>query len=284
MLLEYPQLSPPEGTDPDRTISFRRALETGEVVYIFTPTMNEAAPARAVAGLAMRNAIQAAIERTTFGLPARRLWAFADEFQEIAGKGFEATLAQSAKHDISILMANQTTDQLTGHDSRLASVVRDNTHLKIYFSVVGKNDIDELLNYSGDEIGLIEGGWSAGHHGTTITAHAQRDFELSRNDILETSSQFGHAFIILDDGEGYSPPRRVWMSHRIPAEIYRDIKRRPLPRRLRLAPLPAPSSRRAEPSPTTATDPPSTKAAPSLLPQLIERKRAAEGFDDPAIL
>lgn len=282
MLLEYEQLSPPEGADPEQVLSFRRALEEGEVVYIFAPTMNEATPARALAGLAMRNAIQAAIERSSQGRPPKRLWTLADEFQEIAGRGFAATLAQSGKYEISVLMANQTTDQLIGHDSQLASVVRDNTHLKIYFSVVGRTDIDELLNYSGDEIGLIEGGWSAGHHGTTITAHAQKDFELSRNDILETSSRFGHAFLIFDDGEGYSPPSRVWMSHRIPAEMFRDIKRRPLPRRPRPDPIPALPSFRADSGPTTT--PPPTKPAPSALPRLIERKRASEGFDALTIL
>lgn len=282
MLLEYEQLSPPEGTDPDQVLSFRRALEEGEALYIFAPTMNEATPARALAGLAMRNAIQAAIERTSQGRPPKRLWTFVDEFQEIAGRGFAATLAQAGKYEISVLMANQTTDQLTGHDSPLASIVRDNTHLKVYFSVVGRTDIDELLNYSGDEIGLIEGGWSAGQNGTTISAHAQKDFELERNDILETSSRFGHAFLIFDDGEGYSPPRRVWMSHRIPAEMFRDIKRRPLPRRPRPEPIPAMPSFRAESHP--ATTPPPTKATPLALLHLIERKRSAEGFDDPGIL
>jgi hypothetical protein len=283
MLLEYPQLSPPDGADPDQVLSFRRALQDGEVVYLFTPTMNEATPARALAGLGMRNAIQAAIERTSQGLSERRVFIFADEFQEVAGRGFAATLAQSAKYDVSIFMANQTTDQLVSHDAHLASVVRDNTHIKIYFSVVGKADIEELLNYSGEDISIIEGGWSAGYHGTTLSAHAQKDFELSRNDILATSSQFGHAFLIFDSGEGYSPPRRVWMSHRIPSEIFQDIKRRPLPRRRRPVALPAPAIGHRKPeSPTRSQQLPD--AAPASLALLIERKRQAESFTDPSII
>lgn len=285
MLIEYPQLTPPTGTDPDRVLSFRRALSDGDVVYLFAPTLNEATPARALAGLGLRNAIQAAIERSNHGLKQKRLFIFADEFQEIAGRGFAATLAQSAKHGVSVLMANQTTDQLVSHDSYLASVVRDNTHIKIYFSVVGRHDIDELLNYSGEEIGLIEGGWSSGQHGTTITAHAQRDFELNRNDILDTSSRFGHAFLVFDDGEGYSPPRRVWMSHRIPAEIFGDIKGRPLPRKPKPIPPPVLPSNHPKPNPrTTRSSPINPDPSPSTLLRLVERKRAAESFDDPKIL
>ena len=136
----------------------QRALKDGEVIYFFCPTMGESTTARQIAGLGLYTLINAAMQRQrSLSLadrhrPQPHAWIFVDEFQELAGRSFAALLAQASKFGVSLVMANQTTAQLQNRDLDLSHVVRDNTLLKLYFTVTGKQDIEELQAYCKEQI------------------------------------------------------------------------------------------------------------------------------------
>src|SRR5206468_1879984 len=138
------------------------------------------------------------------------------EFHEIAGRSFAALLAQSGKFGLTLIMANQTTSQLENRDTSLAQVVFDNTHVKQYFTVTTEEDIRQLQLLSKERKVLIEG-WSSGPDPSrTVTAHAVLLPRLRHNRILETSSRFGHSFLVLDDGDGHHEPIRIYREHQVP--------------------------------------------------------------------
>ena len=237
-LAQYDQLKPPPGSE-DKQIDLRRAIDDGEVIYFFCPTMGEATTARQIAGLGLYTLINAAMQRirtrpeSERHKPLPHAWVFVDEFQELAGRSFAALLAQSSKFGISLIMANQTTTQLKSRDLDLADVVRDNTHVKVYFTVTGKDDLEGLQVFSKDaKLKLSRTSESMAEFRSKITIGESEQITptLKKDVILDTSSTHKHCFVILDSGTGHIEPTRVVTDYAIDAEDYIKYKSTPLPR------------------------------------------------------
>ena len=151
-LLEYQQLV---GHADDEAIDLRRAIEDGEVIYAFLPAIAEATTARQIAGLLLQTTIAMAMkiydEREGDPRPQRHVHIFVDEFPIIAGSSYEALLTGARKFGVSLYMAYQTTESLQKDKAtNLAAPVRDNTVLKMLFTVTGDQDIKELQAFSGE--------------------------------------------------------------------------------------------------------------------------------------
>lgn len=240
-LLEYPQLGRPDPIQdprPNGTIDMERVLENGEVVYFFLPTLNEAMTSRQIAGLGLYSAIHAASNRSrqgkNVGRNRRHLWIIVDEFQELAGRSFAALLAQAAKFNISLVMANQTTTQLSNRDMPLKDIVADNTIVKMYFTVTNQDDVDDLQALSADEVSQQESRTIA----FLDSRLTERDIlmpKLKRNVILETSATRNQAFLIIDDGKGHAEPMRIEIAHSQDESEYLRRKSEPLRRGKRVS-------------------------------------------------
>lgn len=230
-LLEYPQLQVDDKTDPARSIDMNRALEDGEVVYFFAPTLSEMTTARQIAGLGLYNLVYAAMQRARNDRPLVRAWTFIDEFHELTGRAFEALLAQSAKFGISLILANQTTSQLESRASSLHQIVFDNSHVKLYFTVTCQRDIEDLQGLSEEHLRWLPGS-SSKQYVTSTTDHAVEVPQLSKNDILDISATEGHGFLIIDDGKGHHEPYHAEVRYHIEdKELYLKARRTPIPRR-----------------------------------------------------
>jgi hypothetical protein len=286
-LLEYEQLKPDQSTDPNRMIDMLRALNDGEVIYFFTPTLNETTTARQIAGLGLYSLLNAAIQRKRRGMPSRRCWVFVDEFHELAGRAFAALLAQSGKYGLSLIMANQTTSQLDTRDTALAKVVFDNTHVKQYFTVTSYLDRKSLEDLSQTEERVLEGGYS--HRvlqGTTFNARVVVEPTLKHNAILETSGTAGQSFLVIDDGSGHKDPIRVYREHKNDAKLAERLANTSLPSVNVPRPLKAiaPKSRtggrvgKVDPTPTTAARRELNPTRQAALKELLGRKQAQEGY------
>lgn len=285
-LVEYDQLKPEEATDPNRKIDMLRALDDGEVIYFFTPTLNETTTARQIAGLGLYSLINAAIQRKRRGMASRRAWVFVDEFHELAGRSFAALLAQSGKYGLSLVMANQTTSQLETRDTALANVVFDNTHVKQYFTVTSYLDRRSLEDLSQTEDRLLEGGYS--HriaNGTTMNARVITEPTLKHNEILETSGTAGQSFLILDDGKGHKNPLRIFRDHKYDAKLAERLGNTPLPlvkepRPIKL--VARPGRRKPQVKEVALAKPTASKRLPSverqaLLSRILKVKQEQEG-------
>jgi hypothetical protein len=238
-LLEYSQLQPP---DPlaDNVINMRRALHKAEVIYFFCPTIGEAMTARQIAGLGLYTLINAAIERVRSlsdderGTPLSHAWVFVDEFQELAGRSYASLLAQASKFGLSLIMANQTTTQLSTRDIGLADIVRDNTFAKMYFTVTGEEDIKAIQSFSKESSRILTSG--SEQERSMVDFSKSRGWQesivptLKTDEILHTSSTDKHCFLILDDGTRHREPIRLWTDYVLDAADFRKLKHTPPPR------------------------------------------------------
>lgn len=225
-LLEYPQLG--VDSNPERNIDLHRALDptsAPELLYFFCPTLEEPITAPLVGGLALYSAISVATYRKKHGLPLRRVRIFIDEFQEIVGRSLAALLAQSRKFNISLLLANQSTSQLTNRDVSLADAVFEGCSVRQYYTVSGTEDVEVLQSLAKDKIKTLGGGTSRGLQ-TSQNYHEIITPALERDQTLEVSGRFGWSYLVLSDGNGYQPPIILEQKHRFP-----DYSEKPMPRR-----------------------------------------------------
>jgi len=235
-LLRYEQLMP-AANDPN-VIDLARAILERHVVYFLTPTMGEASTARQLAGLGLYTTVNAAMQLASHRPAAERerplphCWTLVDEFQEIAGRAFSALLAQASKFGLSLILANQTTTQLESKELSIADIVRDNTLARLYFTVTGKRDIDELQTFSDDDRDVLH---SKSTTPMQLNLSGAREGEaefitpmLRKRAILGTSATFGQAFAIIDDGRGHHEPARIQCSHALTFAEYRKLRNTPL--------------------------------------------------------
>ncbi|HZZ26757.1 MAG TPA: type IV secretory system conjugative DNA transfer family protein [Pirellulales bacterium] len=255
-LLEYPQLQPTaEDKAGGRMIDMAKALdnEQGEVIYFFTPTLNESTTARQIAGLGLYSVINAAIEKRRADPdstpPRQHIWIFVDEFHELAGRSFASLLAQAGKFGITLILANQTTDQLENRDTSLAQVVFDNCHVKQYFTVTSKRDIEDLQTLS-KEMKFLLSTQTLGVD-TSVSKREVLLPKLTKNRILNVSATKGHTFLIIDDGKGHKEPQRVIAKYATKEEHYLKDSYTRLP----------PAEKRQ------AATPPTQNAAPAVRPK-----------------
>ncbi|MCI0335389.1 MAG: type IV secretory system conjugative DNA transfer family protein [Planctomycetes bacterium] len=239
-LLRYENLMPTV-QDPN-VIDMARAIKEREVIYFFVPTIGESTTARQIAGLGLYTTLNAAMKLASErplqerAKPLPHCFLFCDEVQEIAGRSFASLLAQTAKHGVSIIMANQTTEQLNTRDLDLADVVRDNTLAKVYFTVTGKRDIEELQTFSREDRDLLRSESISGgqYLERGLISPERRGFSeyvvpmLRKDTILDTSATFGQAFVIVDDGRGHREPARIQARLTLPYEKYLELRHTPL--------------------------------------------------------
>ena len=234
-LSRYEHLTPAQ--NPEFAIDMKQLITNQEFVYFFLPTLGEATTSRQIAGLALYSAVNAAMEladvvdESGLSVPPTHLHVFVDEFQEVAGRSFAALLAQSLKFNVSLYCANQTTEQLKSRDANLADVVRDNTALKIYYTVTGKEDIDELQNYSKDVREHLENERDPGGGFMETGGTGRAEFitrKLSRETILDVSDTFGHCLVHISDGTGHKEPVPVRQKHLTTKAEHEINKRTPI--------------------------------------------------------
>lgn len=252
-LSRYRQLG--ESPDPDFAIDMKRAIRDREVIYFFTPTLGEATTARQIAGLGLYTAINSSIglgevdDGTGRATPVPHSHIFVDEFQELAGRSFEALLAQAAKHGMTLYCANQSTEQLRNSELSIADVIRDNTAAKLYFTITGKQDIEDLEIYSKedrdwirserDATGVFLPGGGGGGSGRTERFVTK----LRRDKILDVSATKGEYFIVLEDGSGHREPIHARGHHVTSWAEFKDNKWRLVP----CVKLPPPAKRDLRP-------------------------------------
>jgi hypothetical protein len=235
-LLRYEQLMP-AANDP-YIIDLAQAIAERHVVYFFTPTMGEASTARQLAGLGLYTTVNAAMQLASQRSasdrerPLPHCWAFVDEFQEIAGRAFAALLAQASKFGLTLILANQTTTQLESKELSIADIVRDNTLAKIYFTVTGKRDIEELQTFSGEDRDVLHSKSTTPMQlsfGGAREGKAEFITSMLRKDvILDTSATAGQAFAIVDDGQGHREPARIQCDYAMSFAEYRKFRNTPL--------------------------------------------------------
>lgn len=152
-LAEYPQINLGKlSRVPAAQIDMFRALEQGEVIYIFMEMDSDAPALRQIAGLLLDALAHSAKSLRRSGKEVPFTYVVADEFYHIANKSFGELLAMSRDWGLHFFLANQTRRQLESHDPALPEVVRTNMSVRQAYTVDGKEARDEWKQLSGEKI------------------------------------------------------------------------------------------------------------------------------------
>ncbi|WP_425399077.1 hypothetical protein [Aeoliella sp.] len=241
-LLEYPQLQP---TPRDKqVINVKQIIKNRGVLFAYLPAIAEATTARQIAGLVLYTAVNAAMSlyeeldvATGEQRPHPHTHIFVNEFHSIAGSSFEALLTGARKYNISLYLANQTTESLRTRDLDLSATVRDNCGVRIYQTVTGKQDIEELLTFSQEttrtlrstkpnESIRLKGRGALG----SSSLSEQVTTQLTKAEILDISSRKCAGFAIVDDGLGHREPIPLETDYYLSREEYLRFRATPLPK------------------------------------------------------
>lgn len=220
-LEQYSQLS--RGRSSDEEIDIDRAIENGEVIYFFTPTLAEPLTARLVAGLGLFSVITVAMRRKKLNKSLPPIRILVDEFYEVVGRSLAALFAQSRKFSASLICANQSTSQLNNRDLSLSDQVFEGTAVKRYYTSLG-SDVEVLQSLSKEARRFR--GTKGGH---SVTAQEVMLPALDRDTILDVSYAFGRSFVVINDGTGHREPLVVQQQHRYPDHSLRPMPARKLP-------------------------------------------------------
>lgn len=213
VLLEFPQLC--KRLDGNE-INFASALESGEVIYFFMPTLSGANSARQVAALGMYSALLACMKRVNENKKKRNVYFIIDEFQELVSRSFSALLSQCGKYGVTLVMANQTTSQLENRDVNVADVVRDNTILKLYLTFTTQKDLEGMQLLAKDTVSTLQSRTKSGTVQIGQGQETDRDViisSLQKNLALEVSAKEGYFLAFYDNGKGHNAPKVVYAEH-----------------------------------------------------------------------
>ena len=210
-LMEYPQLQ--SSRDPEMEINLDRSLQNCEVIYFFCPTLQEPLTAPIVAGLGLYTLLNTCIRRKRSGQPRRLVRVIIDEFQDLLSLSLSRFLAQCRKFDIpTVILANQSTSQLTSRDLSLADQVFEGCAIRQYFTSLG-DDLTVLQSLS-DTVMDVTTGLSQGGMLTASVQRTEKEMpSLHPNTIREVTGRFGFSFVCLNDGTGHRNPIIVSQVH-----------------------------------------------------------------------
>ncbi len=207
-LTQYPQLAVREPSLPtDRVIHMPTVLEKHQVVYFWLPSALESVSVREIGKLALFSLLTAAIDRQRDGLPVRQSYLVIDEFQRLASENFKIILEQSRSFGIAAILANQTRSDLQLHDVDLRPTINTNTRFKQFFSVSDLEEINDLSELSGEELGKMTGySLTTGDETSseTISFNDSIKPKLIRNDILRISDHPLDSVVRISRGSGYT--------------------------------------------------------------------------------
>jgi len=158
-------------TDPAKVIHIPSAVENREVLYFWIPILRSTAGLD-IARLALYSLMHAVGERY-YTRGERRTYAVVDEFQEVASFNIGRLLTFSAGVGLSVVMANQSVQNLKVGNTDIRDHVITNANLRMFFSVASGDDIEELQKLSGEK--------------TVMTLSRQRSRSRSRGTLTNTT-------------------------------------------------------------------------------------------------
>lgn len=218
------------------SIHMPKLVEQREIAYFWLPAVVESVSVREIAKLVLYSVLTACIDRTSRdpGGKHPQVYVFIDEFQRIAGENFKIILEQARSFGLSLILSNQSIQDLKTPDSDLRPTIRTNTRVKRYFSVTDPIEVDLLSRASGEELWLVH---SHQHSSSTTyptgasTVTTGRSLQqaikprLTVNDILAISDHPLDSILHVSRGSGLTQfaglPVPVRCTYPMTEEVYR---------------------------------------------------------------
>lgn len=223
LLSTYQKLDTNLGTG----IDIAESIENLECVYFYVETLFQPG-VRSMGSFAIFSVIVEMIRRIRSGKEYRHALIAVDEMATIARlSAFSEILTLVRKHDVSLMIANQSTSQLEAADPSLPAIVRENSTTRIYLTPLGDDEASIQLE-SKDIVRNQESRTSAGFFSQSTTEREVVEPKLTRNEIKDVSDSAFHGFLMHTDGKGHQNPLPFRFEPPDLAE-YRRLSRLPIP-------------------------------------------------------
>lgn len=166
----YEQLrSAPEGKDQ---IHMPRLVAENEVAYFWLPYRVGNMSVKEVGKLALFAILTACAEYYEAGKPAKQTYVVIDEFQCLAAENIKAILQQARGFGISLVLALQALKDLQSPNSTdLRATVFTNTRFKQFFTVTERQEMEDLIALSGEELQYLQSTSESTTTSNTGTSH-----------------------------------------------------------------------------------------------------------------
>jgi hypothetical protein len=217
-LSQYPVIGP---APADRSaIQMDRLIRDGEFAYFCLPALGAAMTSISVAKFAIFCFIDAARRWNTSGAPIKKPFLFIDESQVVCGTQNIARVCQQATGaKVRLVFSQQSlTDSITRDAPKIASTIRTNTRVKLAFGVVDRDERDEWISTSGEQIGHLfsysNGRDGEGRATCNTTMQEVLHNRLNHNVINAVNNTPGAALLHVNRDEGLSQfkavPHQIW--------------------------------------------------------------------------
>jgi hypothetical protein len=209
-LMEFEQLKPPPDVPPEEMISMREVVENRQVVYFWLPTVESSIIAREIANLALFSYFSAMRMRSEKRAPKRQAYLVVDEFQKLAGARFGVILEMARGFGLSAILSNQCISDLRTRDHDLESSIKQNTRVKLFFSITDTREMTEFIKRSGEELAYTRSGvydfTEDGQPDAPVYDQWRHDIKprVMTNDILRVTDHPRQCFLDIRSGSGYT--------------------------------------------------------------------------------
>lgn len=250
-LSDYEHIFNPTHHKGEPTIHMPTAVRERQVVYFWLPAAEHSLTAKEITSLALYtfyNAVREwseSNERRQHGLSRHDAYLVIDEFQRVASRNFPNILREARAFGLGLILAHQSMSDLQLPDIDLASIVRENTRLKLFFAIQDPAERELFTKLSGQELAIQP---SKGYklrkktirvpkmkgYDTTEVEYIEPSYSftpilktrITTNDIIETSDYPFDYFMLVGQGSGYTQfggyPIPVRTSWPLPTEVYKS--------------------------------------------------------------
>jgi hypothetical protein len=270
---DYEHIYNPEDPKKVPTIHMPTVVRERQVVYFWLPAAEHSLTAKEIASLALYAFYNAQREWVNSGKwkgqgkPRPEAFLVIDEFQRVASRNFPNILREARSFGMGTILAHQSASDLELPDVDLATIVRENTRLKLFFAIQDPKERKLFSELSGDELaiqpsisysfqGKAENPESTGTATrTTISYRPIVKPRITKNDIIESGDHPFEYLMLVSQGAGYTQfggyPIAVRTSYPISRSVYGARREQPWPTKDELG---LPESVQVTTKPIEATD------------------------------
>lgn len=225
----------------DNRIDMSELVRRPQVVYFYLPAALEQASVREISKLALYSLLTAAVRCKQ---ERNQVYAFVDEFQQVASEDLEIILRQARSHNIGAILANQTQSDLKKGKVNLIPTVDANTRFKQTFSATDLEQQRAIVQASGEAMyhmldwedsgeTYLEGYDPTRDPDAVFHAREAIGPRLSPNDVIEASDSSLQSIVRIARGGGFTQyggySFTMRSDYHIPFDVYEQRSKEPLP-------------------------------------------------------
>jgi len=193
--------------NPTAAIDLGQLFEKPQSLFFSLPAATGSVINADVARLVLFSIINAAQRAKK---PRTQVFVVVDEFQRAVSSHIEVLLQMARSHDVGLILANQSLNDLRQKDADILSTVTSNTRMRQIFGLQDPREIKDIIEISGNRLGWVRAltsvvGWLTNFFpiaSTRLTHQETLMPRLSLNDVIEASDHPLRSIFHMSRGKG----------------------------------------------------------------------------------